>query len=153
MQSQDLNSGSRSLNLHFSVIMPLCRADRNEASLDEREGDDLGVMLVHPVLYLLWMPKEPLTAVDLGVEIGAYLMWRHGQVLSEDEEQLDFCIAMWVFLQSGARGSGLKVVITVTRLNWGSSHRQRGQEDRGGKVICLRHRMKSCGHKFSSSFT
>lgn len=77
MQNQDLNSGSRSLTLHFNVILPLRTADRSEASLAEREGDDLGAMLVQPILYLLWTPKEPSTAVDLGVEISAYLMWRH----------------------------------------------------------------------------
>ena len=49
------------------VTLPLGTAYTSEASLAEKKGVVLGVMLVQPLLHCLWTPKESSTAVDLTV--------------------------------------------------------------------------------------
>ena len=49
------------------VTLPLGTAYTSEASLAEKTGVVLGVMLVQPLLHRLWTPKESSTAVDLTV--------------------------------------------------------------------------------------
>ena len=59
--------GFISLALHLGVTLPLRTAYTSEASLAEKKGVVVGVMLVQPILHLLRTPKESSTAVDLTV--------------------------------------------------------------------------------------